>query len=266
MNAPTGIRRNRRLLVAIALMVAVWLAVLAGRNQIRARWWEYRLTRVAAADPAPARAGYIARLASLGPAALSSAQRLAAHADPELRILGVRLAAQIDDARSVDLLSQAGIDDDLEIRSAAVWGLRRHRAVPALSELARGDDPISAAAAVDALASIGTTAAIEVVLGLAAPDADAPPELAVRIQAIESLGMAGIESAVQVLKSCLDDDTVFEGRTLAERSAVAAIGAHHPGSHLTLPSPRTVAAFAARALEAISGKPWPGDTVSGGEG
>ncbi|MCP4249864.1 MAG: HEAT repeat domain-containing protein [bacterium] len=265
MSTPTGKRSSRRLVVAITLMVLVWVAVLVGRNQIRARWWEYRLTRTPTADAAQDRAGYVARLASLGPAALSSAQRLAAHEDPNLRILGVTLAEQIDHPRSVDLLTEAATDPDPEIRTAAVLGLRRHRAVPPLADLARGCDAIAACAAVDALAAIGTTEAIDVVTALAAPGADNRAELAVRIQAIESLGLAGIKSAVPVLKSCLDDNTVFEGRTLAERSAAAAIEAHHPGSRMTLPGPRTVAGFATRALEAISGESWAAGPALGGD-
>ena len=135
-----------------------------------------------------------------------------------------------------------------------------------MTEFARGYDPIAASAAVDALAAIGTAEAIGVVIALAASGGDGHTNLTVRIQAIESLGMAGIKSAVPVLESCLVDNTVFEGRTLAEQSAAAAIEALHPGSPLAWPAPRTVAAFASRALEAMGGPSRPTGPESGGDG
>jgi hypothetical protein len=69
---------------------------------------------------------------------------------------------------------------------------------------------------------------------------------------------------VAVLTSCLDDDTVFEGMTAAERSAAAALESVQPDALVEWPEARTMADFAAAALERITGEPQP-TTQSAGD-
>lgn len=157
------------------------------------------------------------------------------------------------------LTNLAATHSDPQVRRQAVRGLGVRDELAALRRIVQGDDPVAACAAVEALASIGSDQAVEILIAqIRRRDAGgADPALAVRVQAIESLGELQAVAAVEALIECLDDPTLFEGRTAAERSAAGAIGALHPEYTVDWPGPRTVAEHAAQALERITGRPWP---------
>lgn len=239
------------MIVAISVMVVIWLAVMLGRNQIRARWWTYKLTVSRTLDE---QAAYLARLASLGDAAVPSAQRLLGEDDPLLRSFGLAILQHAPGRRARDLLVAASADGDPSIRTEAVRGLGVRRDLEALSRIARGAEPVAAAAATVELGRIGTAEAIGVLTDLVCTQEC----VAVRVEAIECLGgLPGAPDAkrIDVLAKCLDDDTLFEGHTAAERAAMEAAASLQPGQPVDWPSSRrTVGHFAARALERITGR------------
>ena len=157
------------------------------------------------------------------------------------------------------LTDLAATHPDPQMRRQAVRGLGAEGKVTVLRQMVQGDDPVTACAAVEALASIGSDEAVEILIAqIRRADAgEADPALAVRVQAIESLGELQAAEAVEALVECLDDPTLFEGRTAAERSAAGAIEALRPEYTVDWPGARTVAEHAAQALERITGRPWP---------
>ena len=239
---------NRRMIVAIVAMVVVWAMVMLQRNAIRARWWEYQLVRVESLED---RARYLALLANLGDRALPAAERLLHSEDASARSYGLVILNQASSPRAGQLLRRAAADPDPDIRRGAVRGLGARGDLAALAEIVQSSDSLAACAAVEALASIGSAEAIEVLIAQASQH----PLVNVRVQAIECLGELEAAQAVGVLTDCLEDGTVFEGATLAERSAARVIQAASPGQPVEWPGSRTVADFAAAALERITGRP-----------
>ena len=249
---------NRRLFLAVAVMVVVWLAAMLYRNEIRARWWLYRLTSLSTTDGLDPHARYLARLASVGEAALPAAERLLQDSDTTLRSFGVTLLQRLQSPRAGELLLDASSDPDPVIRGEAVRGLGGRGDVTSLRRIVRRDDPVAACAAVEALASVGSQEAVEIIISQVRNGAarDGRAGLPVRVQAIESLGELQAGQAVEALIDCLADQTFFEGWTAAERSAAAAVAAMRPGNRVNWPEPRTVAQYAAEALQRITGRSW----------
>lgn len=240
-----AVQSNRRMVVAIAVLVVAWGAVMLNRNAIRARWWEYRLT--VTEDPAE-RARYLALLANLGTAGLPAAARLLHQDEPALRSYGVALLHSIDDEYAVELLREATADADPTIRDNAIRALGWRGDIEWLRQLVNSPDERSAVDAVAALGSIGSDQAVDALIGLLPQH----PGVAVRVQAIECLGELAVPRCVSALKSCLDDQAVFVGQTIAERMAGEAIGSLYPDQSVDTPARRTVADFAAKALERIT--------------
>ena len=251
-------RSNRRLVIAIALLVLVWAIVILQRNAIRARWWEYRLVR---AESLEDRARYLALLTSLGERAVPATERLLRNGDSTVRSYALAILNQVPGERAGGLLRRAVADPDADIRETAVRGLGARKELKALIEIVRSDDSVAACTAVDALASIGSAEAIDALIVQVADH----PQVAVRVQAIECLGVLEAAQAVDVLTACLVDDTVFDDTTLAERSAARAIQAVSPGRPVEWPGPRTVADFAAAALERITKQARATGQVNGGQ-
>ena len=87
-NTPPPRRRVSRPTWVIVGMVAVWLVAILYRNEIRARWWAYRM---ASTESQVQRVGYFQRLASLGELAVPRARSLLDHHDASLRSFAVAL-------------------------------------------------------------------------------------------------------------------------------------------------------------------------------
>jgi HEAT repeat protein len=217
------------MVIAIAAMVVAWGLVMLQRHEIRARWWEYKLVH---SETLADRAKYLALLAGRDGRVGRSAERLLRHADAEIRSYGLALLNHVADELALPLLGQAAADAEADIREQAI---------------AR-------------LATIGSPEGIDALIAIVAGDGST----AVRVQAIQCLGDLEAEQAVAVLTSCLDDDTVFEGMTAAERSAAAALESVQPDALVEWPEARTMADFAAAALERITGEPQP-TTQSAGD-
>lgn len=237
------------MVVSIVVMVAVWAVVIGFRNQLRARWWAYRLVR---AEQVEERTEYLRLLVSLGPTAVPVAEGLLGQTDPSMRSLAMPILHHAECDRAHRLLVDATNDHDEVIRQQAVLGLRGYGDVPTLSRIARREDPAAACAAVIGLASLASPQAIDVLIDLVPPKAN-HDGLAVRVQAIQSLGQLEVARAAAALRACLDEQTVFEGMTAAEQSAAVALRMLHPDQDVAEPEPRTVAAFAAQALRSIAG-------------
>ncbi len=239
--------------VAIVGMVGLWAVVVLERNPLRARWWEHKLVAsTAMAD----RARYLALLANLGPRALPVAQRLLSSKEATVRSYGVVILDQLDDERAAELLRRAADDPDPDVRDGAIHGLAARGDVAALAEIVGAADPEAACVAVEGLGSIGSPQAIDVLVAALRADV----AVVVKVQAIECLGAAEDAGAIEVLTACLDDPTVFEGRTAAERSAARALDAVGRDLELEQPGPRTVASFAAAALRRMEVATQPAST------
>jgi hypothetical protein len=205
------------MIIAIGAMVVAWGLVMLQRHEIRARWWEHKLVH---SETLEGRAKYLALLAGQDGRVGRSAERLLRHADAEIRSYGLALLNHVADELALPLLGEAAADAEADIREQAI---------------AR-------------LATIGSPESIDALIAIVAGDGPTSS----RVQAIQSLGDLDAEQAVVVLILCLSDDTVFEGMTAAERSAASALEAVQPGALVEWPETRTVADFAAVALERIA--------------
>jgi HEAT repeat protein len=256
MSAKPTTRSNRRMVLIILAMVIVWVVVVMQRSAIRARWWEYKLLRVESLED---RARYLALLCSLGQRAVPSARRLLQSDAAPVRSYALVILDQVPGEAATRLLRTAVDDPDPDIRLSAVRGLAFRDDLIALAEIVRSDDEVAACAAAEGLASLASDQAVNLLI----TQVREHPLLAVRVQAIQCLGHLGAVQAVDVLTECLNDDTLFDGATLTERTAAAAIQTVGPSQPLELPGPRTVADFAAAALERITGQRRPTSAPSG---
>ncbi|HUU85327.1 MAG TPA: HEAT repeat domain-containing protein [Phycisphaerae bacterium] len=235
--------------VAIAIMVVVWLVVILCRHQIRARWWTYKLTTAETLDEQGA---WLARLVALGHSGVPSARRLMAEDDPLLRSFGLAILEHAPGADAGQLLVTASTDTDPSIRTEAVRGLGARRDLEALTRIARRAEPVAASAAAVELGRMGGDEGVDLLIQLLRTH----ESVRVRVQAIECLGqLPGPPDArrIDALTQCLDDDTVFEGHTAAERAAMDAIASLDPAQPVDWPpSRRTVGQIAARALKHLT--------------
>ena len=254
---PSASRSNRRMTLVIAAMVVVWLAVVLCRNPIRAHWWAYRLA--ATTDP-PARMAYFERLIALGPVGASGVETLLSADDASIRGLGVAVVNHTKPTHARKLLRRMATDSDPEVATIAVAGLAMMDDAAVVEDmigLLGSAEPRVVVEAVSGLGRRRTTAAVDSLISTARVH----PLVAARVQAIEELGLIGADQAIAVLRECLNDDTLFEGRTAAERSAAISLGYTAPYLSDNAPPPaRAVSHFAARALRTITG----GDTNTNG--
>jgi hypothetical protein len=245
-------RQNRRMVAVIALMVAVWLVIVLGRNPLRAYWWTHRLA--ASADP-QARLAYFQRLVALGPTGAIDVRYLLNNADPALRGLGVALLNHAKPRHARARLAELARDANPDVAAMATAGLALLGDAAAVDDLTRlldTPDAQRAVLAVTALARLRTPAAIDRLVATARSHT----VLAARVQAIEELGLLGDRRAVDTLRAALADDTPFAGATLAEQSVAALLDRTAPGRSLEEPPPaRPVSFFAARALRTLEGEP-----------
>lgn len=250
MSAPSEKRADRRMALFIVALVLLWGAAMVNRNQIRARWWAYRLARSQQLD---VRTHYLALLVSLGEPSVIAASALLRHEDAAVRSYGLVILQHAPSDEAGALLVEATGDADADLREQAVLTLGRRKNVSALKSLAQSPDQTVACAAAASLASVGSDQAIEILIQQVRHD----KRTAVRVQAIECLGELGAGQATEVLTACLDDPTLYAGTTASQRSAARAIGTLRPDLALEQPSPRTVGQFAAEALQRITGHPRP---------
>ncbi len=188
----------------IITMVAVWLAVMAVllfSDTVRTRYWGWRLARA----EAPAEQDYYAsRLARRADHAVSVAGKLLGHADPNVRLLAVEVMDQASGDEPIDPLFTGLTDEEVEIRHAAALALGR-RANPdvigRLSQMASGGDATVATAAVFALQRAAIPPAEDAIIHVL----ETTDSIEVRAQAIESLGLLGVERARPVLTRMLQD-------------------------------------------------------------
>lgn len=181
---------------SIVLMVVAFLIVLVARQHVRAHWFAYRMIHTNDPDE---RAYYSAALATLGPASLRSAERLADDPDPDVRLLTIFILKSIDaseaDARIGNMMgdrSQAVRDAAATTLAFAADGGRAQayfelwRRLDALSSEAVPTESTinAAAAAAAAFARVRPELSSEALATAIKPSS--PP--VVRAQAIESIG------------------------------------------------------------------------------
>jgi len=247
MSAARPVKSNRRMVVAIVVMVLLWLGIILLRNEIRVRWWAYRLAR---SERPEAQTAWLARLLSLGETSLPAAEWLLEREDPAVRSFALPILHHVRSEESRALLVEAAGDADGHLRGEAIRGLAFHGDQDTLARIARTGEPVTACRAVLGLAAIGSDQALEILADLAGAAVEGG-RLAVRVEALQVLGELEARRAVGVLTECLDDDTVFSGWTVAERDAAEALAEFDPRQRLAEPEPRTLGDFAARALERI---------------
>ncbi|MBN1490174.1 MAG: HEAT repeat domain-containing protein [Phycisphaerae bacterium] len=250
-------RSTRRKWIVIAVLAACWLAGLALRWEIRTRWWAYRLAQVETPEE---RAYYFASLASVPDRAVGVAAGLLEHPAAEVRLAAVGVLNRARGERVRNLLSRALSDPDADVREAAALGLALHHeaaALPTLVEMVHSTAEPAALAAAFALERVGGPDAVDALIRAAGGH----PSLAVRAQAVDSLGLLGNKAAVPLLIECLRDERPLASRTAADRALERAVGAL--GTNLeslgVMPeggavAPPTLADLAARALHRITGE------------
>lgn len=236
--------------IVIATMVAVWLAIVLCRNPIRARWWTHRLATTANPET---RLAHFQRLVALGPTGADAVEELLESDDPSVRGLGVAVLNHTRPARVRKLLAEMATDPDPDVAAMAVTGLALlgdPAVVNDLAQLLKSSEARLAVLAVSGLGRLPTPEAADLLI----ETARAHRLVAVRVQAIEELGLLRVERAADVLRECLEDDTLFQGPTTSEHSAAALLGRATRGLTAEAPSARPVSYFANRALRAITGE------------
>ncbi len=241
----TPARPNKRMVLIIGLMVAMWAAVVIGRHQIRARWWEHKL---AAETQLEEKARYLALLVSLGDRSLPSAERLLRHRESAMRSYGLVILEQLDFEAVVALLEGAAADSDPEIRREAIRALGRRYQLQPLQKLIAQEDASTASAAAEGLSLIGSEGAIRVLLDNLARHASS----SVRAQIIETLGDLENTQAIDALTTCLADDSIVGTPTAGERSARGAAAVLFPAQKIDWPKDKRVADYAREALARIT--------------
>ena len=183
---------DRITLAIIVAMIVVWAAGLFYRNELRAVYRSWRLTR---AQSEPARDRWAGYLASLGEPALRPALRLTRNDDAKVRQAGVRVICQVVQDRldsSADSvkprLRELLNDPDAGVQLEAITGVlltRDFESLDALARLALGSpEALVACRATSALAGLGPLEQSVPLLKQILRKADDP---SVRAQAIDSL-------------------------------------------------------------------------------
>ncbi len=213
----------------IIAMVAVFALVVAFRNEIRVRWWGYRLAQSADVQD---RMQYLSLLSSMDAKSLPVARSLIRDADAANRSFGVALVSTINGDEADRLLETACIDSDETIRQSAILGLSMRSSantVQRLAGLIKQLDAESAMFAVSRLVSINLPESLDELIRIARSH----PKDGVRAQAIESLGQWGGDDVVAALIDCLSDEAVFSGMTATESQAQEALGTMAPQFAIT---------------------------------
>ncbi|UCG16032.1 MAG: HEAT repeat domain-containing protein [Phycisphaerales bacterium] len=245
--------------LGIAAMAAVWVIVILSRHAIWAHWWAYKLQRT---DDVAERLEYLARLAGLGEASVPVAADLIRSNDVEFRSFGVFLLSKADSPVAAAHLRSAINDEDEDIRRTALQAYAAGGGPNVMRELVRlmnGDRSDVALTATAQLAVTRRAEAIPILIDAVRMHAN----VAVRVQAIQSLAMADATEAVDALIDCLDDTTTYVGQTATEEAAARALNAvANAGSlpdHIThtdgvMEPAHVVGGEAAKALRIITGQ------------
>ncbi|MCA9251574.1 MAG: HEAT repeat domain-containing protein [Phycisphaerae bacterium] len=225
MHAPTPAKESwRRPIEIIVLMVIAFAIVVIFRNEIRVRWWGYRLAQTSDVQD---RMQYLSLLSSMDVKSLPVARTLIKDTDPANRSFGVALLSTINGDEADRLLEVACIDNDKTIRQSAILGLSMRataNTVYRLAGLIKQLDADSAMFAVSRLAGINRPESLAELTRIARSH----PEAGVRAQAIESLGQWGGDDVVGPLIDCLSDDAVYSGLTATEAQAHDALASMAP--------------------------------------
>jgi HEAT repeat protein len=206
------------------VMVVVFVLVVMFRNDIRVRWWGYRLAQSADVQD---RMQYLSLLSSMDVKSLPVARSLIKDSDAANRSFGVALLSTINGDEADRLLETACLDDDKTIRKSALLGLSMRataNTVHRLAGLIKQLDAESAMFAVSRLAGINLPDSLEVIVRTARSH----PDIGVRAQAIESLGQWGGDDVVGALIDCLSDEAVYSGLTATEAQARDALASMAP--------------------------------------
>jgi HEAT repeat protein len=223
--ASSAARGRKRAILAVAIMVFLWLLVVIYRQEIRVRWWGYRLRNTADLNQ---RMYYTGLLAGAGELALREAERLLGDDDAAVRSYAIVLANFIAGDEAFQLLERASRDADASVRQSAIVGLAMRPsadAVRLLRALADHPDIETAMLATSQLATSSDPGAAEALCGLAVDDR----RVGVRAQAIEALGRLAYSNEVaDALIACLADTAVFDGLTMTQRDALESLARAAP--------------------------------------
>ncbi len=222
---PTSAKDSwRRPIAIIVLMVVAFAVVVVFRNEIRVRWWAYRMTQTTDVQD---RMHYLSLLSSMDAKSLPVARSLIKDDDPANRSFGVALLSTINGDKADRLLEIACIDEDKTIRQSAILGLSMRateNTVHRLAGLIKQLDAESAMFVVSRLVGINLPQSLEEISRIARSH----PDAGVRAQAIESLGQWGGDDVVGTLIDCLPDDAVYNGLTATEAQARDALASMAP--------------------------------------
>ncbi|MBN1343909.1 MAG: HEAT repeat domain-containing protein [Phycisphaerae bacterium] len=213
----------KRIIIAMTVVWAVVMGLLLFHPGVRVRYWAWRMMM---SDQSAVRRHFAARLESRPAQSLAVAGRLLDHDDREIRAVAVVIADASQEPASQGVLLEALHDADASIRDAAALALGRRGDVELVRELARlatDEDPPVAAAAVFALQRDAGGQAVEAILGILS-DADS---VEVRVQAIESLGLLGVDRARPILTEMLGDRRSVTSPPANERCLWRGLAAQH---------------------------------------
>lgn len=254
-------RSKRRLIAAIAILVAAWTLAIFYRMEIRAHWWVYRIQHVESAEQ---RQYYFSCLASIGDTALTALPRLLDDPRADVRLLGVRLLRWCPSKKTQALLITHLTDQSDEVSQQAALEIARREdrseAIPALKKLVQSAEPHSARMAVATIERIGGSEAEAILLEILYKTQDVD----LLAQVIDSLGMLSSHQAVPTLEKMLDDKRPITIQPASQRRVQKVIAkiqgqlttkginpqAVLEASH----SEQTIASVAARAISLIKGK------------
>ncbi len=219
----------RRPVMIIVAMVVLFALVVVFRDEIRVRWWGYRLSQSADVQD---RMHYLSLLSGMDAKSLPVARDLIRDPDSANRSFGVALVSTINNDEADRLLEIACVDSDETIRHSAVLGLSMRSSantVQRLAGLIKRLDVKSAMFAVSRLAGIALPESLDEIVRIARSH----PDAGVRAEAIQALGQWGGDDAIAALIDCLSDDAVYSGLTATEAQAREALQTMAPQLALT---------------------------------
>jgi HEAT repeat protein len=212
---------NRRAVIIIAVMVLLWLLVILFRNDIRAHWWAYRMSRTSSQEQ---RMSCFLRLASLKDRAVPAVLPLLNEPDAGVRSFAVAVLHHGTSEKALHGLVTASEDADSDVRRSAIQGLALRGdppALEALERLLREGDKRRAMMAANALGLVPAPDACRILMQAVTSH----PRPGVRVEAIRALADARATEAVPALIGALTDLGVYEGMTEADTKAVAGFDA-----------------------------------------
>lgn len=279
--AAAAARPRRRISIAGVLIVvtaALCLLAVAFRNDIRSRYWAYRLATTSSLTE---RAGYLNLLIHAADAAHWGVVTLAQDRRPEIRQFAALAVQTTRTGWSREVLYRLLFDEDPGVRDLAVLALAAQRDEAALEHLERmyradqSETALPARTACAGLQRFGDRRALAVLLELA----DIPAPACARAALIDALSEYRAAAAVPALVRLLEDHRRCAAPSYHEELALRALGgigaaeladaltehraqataAATPGDPAaTQPAPagagRTVAERAAEALGGITGR------------